>query len=469
MNNININAKTNTDKIVPLIRKFGMRDKIGYMFGDFGNDFFFIFASSFLMVFYTDVFGVNPAITGMVFLVARVWDAIMDVAVGRFIDSRPTTPKGKFKPWIIRFAPILLIFGILMFTKIPGLPNQFYLVYAFATYIIWGSLYSAVNIPYGAMASVITSDPVERASLSTFRSMGAALANMIISAVIPMFVFINNKADSNRFFIMAVIMAGLAMICYTLCYKLSTERIKPVIPSDKKGSLGASLKGLMKNRPFIAIVFASLVLIIAMLLSLSLNTYLYKDYFGNTKALSLSGFITILNLVIVAPAVAPASKKFGKKESASAALFFSAAAYFLLYFIPTKNAYLFVVLSFIGNLGYQYFNFMLWAFVTDVIDYQEYRTEMREDGTVYSVYSFMRKIGQAIAGAMGGIALGLAGYVAKAPQQTAEVASNIRNLATLIPAVSYLIVFLILAFAYPMTKEALTEVQAELERRRSDK
>jgi len=206
-----------------------------------------------------------------------------------------------------------------------------------------------------------------------------------------------------------------------------------------------------------------------MLLSGSLNNYLYKDYFENTKALSLAGLVTVLNVIFVAPAVAPISKKFGKKESASVALLFSAVAYFLLYFIPVKNAYLFVGLNFIANLGYMLFNFMLWAFVTDVIDYQEYRTEVREDGTVYSAYSFMRKIGQAIAGAVGGVALQVAGYVAKAPQQTAEVASNIRNLATLIPAIAYLIVFLILAFGYPMTKEAITEVQAELERRRTGK
>jgi GPH family glycoside/pentoside/hexuronide:cation symporter len=463
-----MNNRNTNDKVFASNRKFGMRDKIGYMFGDFGNDFFFIFASAFLMVFYTDIFGISPALTGMVFLIARLWDAVMDVAVGRFIDSKPATKNGKFKPWIIRFAPILLIFGVLMFTKIPGLPNQFYLVYAFATYIIWGSLYSAVNIPYGAMASVITSDPVERASLSTFRSMGAALAAMVVTAGVPMFVFVNNKPDSSRFFIMAVIMAILAMTCYTLCYKLSTERVT-VVTSNKKGSLILSLKGLVKNRPFMALVFASLVLIIAMLLSGSLNTYLYKDYFENTKALSLSGAITILNVVIVAPAIAPLSKKFGKKESASVALLFSTVVYFLLYLIPTKNAYLFVALSFIGNLGYQYFNFMLWAFVTDAIDYQEYRTEMREDGTVYSVYSFMRKIGQAVAGAMGGLALGAAGYVSQVPQQTAEVASNIRNYATLIPAISYLIVFLIIKFAYPMTKEALIEIQDELERRRTGK
>ena len=447
--------------------KFGLKDKLGYMFGDLGNDFFFMFASSFLMVFYTDIFGISPSITGVLFLVSRLWDAVMDVGVGRFIDSRPPSKHGKFKPWIIRFSPILLIFGVLMFTKIPGMSNQFYLVYAFATYIIWGSLYSTVNIPYGSMASVITSDPVERASLSTFRSVGAALAGMIISALVPMVVFINNKADSGRFFTMAVILAILAMICYTLCYKLSTERVRSAGTSGEQGSLISSLKGLTKNKPFLAIVAASLVLIIAMLLSGTLNTYLYKDYFHDTKALSLAGFVTIFNVVFVAPAVAPISKRFGKKESAAVALFLSAAIYFLLYLFPIQNPYLFVALSFIANIGYNFFNFMLWAFVTDVIDYQEYITEQREDGTVYAIYSFARKVGQAIAGIIGGAALGLAGYVTQAEEQTAEVASNIRNLATLIPAITYFIVFLIMAFLYPMTKEALKEVQDELERRRN--
>lgn len=462
-NNMNINTNTNTIKVVPSTRKFGLRDKLGYMFGDFGNDFFFIFASSFLMIFYTDIFGISPALTGLVFLVARLWDAFMDITVGRFIDSRPTTKNGKFKPWIIRCAPLLLIFGVLMFTKIPGLSNNAYLIYAFATYIIWGSLYSTVNIPYGSMASVITGDSVERASLSTFRSIGATLANLIIGVIVPMAIFINNKADSNRFFIVAIIMAVLAMTCYTLCYKLSTERIIETNSSrnEVKGNIGTSLKGLAKNRPFLALVSASLVLIFAMLITLTLNTYLFKDYFQNTKALSLVGLITVLNLVIVAPVIAPLIKRFGKKESASIALLFSSIAYFLLFLIPIKNAYAFVVLTFIANLGYVYFNFMLWAFVTDVIDYQEIITGKREEGTVYSFYSFARKVGQAVAGVIGGLALQFAGYV-KAPHQTAEVASNIRGLATLIPAIAFFIVFLCIKFWYPMTKEKLEKLQNDL-------
>lgn len=463
MNNVKEQEQTTSS-----IPKFGLKDKLGYMFGDFGNDFFFIFASSFLMVFYTDVFGISPALTGVVFLVARLWDAFMDVAAGRFMDSRANTKNGKFKPWIIRFAPILLVFGVLMFTKLPGLSSNAYLIYAFATYIIWGSLYSFVNIPYGSMASVITTDSVERSSLSTFRTTGASLAQVIISTAIPALAFVNNKADSNRFFMTAIFMAVLAMICYTLCYKLSTERITVVKSAEKKTNILNSLKGLSMNRPFLAQIVASLVLITAQLLSGSLNTYLYKDYFENTKALSYAGLITILNVIIVAPSVGPIIKKFGKKESASVALLFSSLGYFLLYLIPFKNAYLFVVLNFIVNLGFTLFNFMLWAFVTDVIDYQEAITGVREDGTVYSFYTFARKVGQAVAGMFSGVALQMAGYV-KAPHQTAEVAANIRSLATLIPAIAYFIVFLCLAFWYPMNKEKLAQLAKDLAEKRANK
>lgn len=456
----------NENKGVLPTKKFGIKDKFGYMFGDFGNDFFFMFASSFLMVFYTDVLGINPALTGTVFLVARLWDAFMDVAAGRFMDSRPMTKNGKFRPWIIRISPILLIFGILMFTKIPGLSSNAYLIYAFATYIIWGSLYSFVNIPYGAMASVITGDSVERASLSTFRTTGASLAQVIVSTAVPALAFVNNKADSARFFGTAVAMAVLAMICYTLCYKLSTERIVSKSSGKDKSNIFSALRGLAKNRPFISQISASLVLILAQLLSQSLNTYLYKDYFKNTTALSLAGLITILNIVVIAPVVGPITKKFGKKESASSALLFSSISYFLLYLIPTHNAYLFVVLNFIANLGYVYFNFTLWAFVTDIIDYQELVIGKREDGTVYSFYTFARKIGQAAAGIFGGLALSIAGYV-KAPQQTVEVANNIRNLATLIPAIAYFIVFLCLAFWYPMSKSKTEQLAKDLEIKRA--
>jgi GPH family glycoside/pentoside/hexuronide:cation symporter len=167
------------------MRPFGIKDKLGYLFGDFGNDFFFILVMSFLMVFYTDVYHLNPAAVGGLFLLARLWDAIADITWGRFIDTRKAGKNGKFRPWILRMSVPLVISGVLMFVHIPGMSNGFYLAYAYVTYILWGTLYSTVNIPYGSMASVISSDPVDRTTLSSWRTLGAQLAGLVINVVGP--------------------------------------------------------------------------------------------------------------------------------------------------------------------------------------------------------------------------------------------------------------------------------------------
>ncbi len=450
------------------MKKFGIADKIGYMFGDFGNDFFFILVASFLMLFYTDIMGINGAIVGVLFLVARVWDAIMDVSWGRFIDSRKPGKKGKFKPWMMRMSLPLVIFGVLMFIKIPGMSNQFYMVYAFATYIIWGSLYSTVNIPYGSMASVITGDPTERASLSTFRSIGASIAGTVVSVVVPLVVFVNNKADAGRFSIIAIVFAILAMCCYSLCYFLTTERI---VSQDTGNKLywKVTLAGMKRNRPLIALIAAALVLLISTMLVSAMNSYMFKDYFQNTKALSIAGLISTVTPILLAPFIAPIIKKFGKKESASVAVLIAAIAYLGLFLYPSKNIIPFLVIMFIGYLGIGLFNTTIWAFVTDVIDYQEYLTDTREDGTIYSIYSFARKIGQALAGGLSGLALTKVGYVAGAAAQTEQVSNSIKSFATLIPAIAYLIVFLILAFVYPLNKAKLVELTKNLEERHSTK
>jgi GPH family glycoside/pentoside/hexuronide:cation symporter len=177
------------------------------------------------MVYYTDVYGISAAFVGILFLVARLWDAIADVSWGRFIDTRKPSKHGKFKPWIFRMSFPLVISGVLMFVHIPGMSNGFYEAYAFVTYILWGTLYSTVNIPYGSMASVITNDPIERTSLSTYRTMGAMLASLIINAVGPLLIFVDNKASADGFLMAAVIFGILSFACYLACYSLSTERI----------------------------------------------------------------------------------------------------------------------------------------------------------------------------------------------------------------------------------------------------
>lgn len=361
-----------------MTRKFGLRDKVGYMFGDFGNDFFFIFISGYLMVFYTKVLGISAGAVGTLFLVARFVDAITDVSMGRLVDMLPPAKDGKFRPWIRRMCIPVVIAGTLLF--VPWVSTFSYgarLVYIYITYVLWGSIcYTAINIPYGSMASALTSDPLERGSLSTFRSIGAALASVIVSVGVPLIVYQYDAAGNQvvvpqRFFMIACVFAVAALICYILCYKMTEERVLISAEKKEKVSFSKTVSALVHNKSLIAIIGAAIVLLLSMLLASSMNTYLFMDYFKNKSAMSVAGFFNAAATLVLAPFSTKIIKKFGKKEASSVAVLFASAMYFIMFFVRFTNPWIFCVFIALGNLGTGVFNLMIWAFITDIIDYQE--------------------------------------------------------------------------------------------------
>lgn len=457
------------------IRPFGFRDKIGYMFGDFGNDFMFLLASFYLMTFYTDVLGIPSAAVGTLFLVARVVDAFTDVTMGRIVDSAKPAKDGRFRCWIRRIAGPVAIASFLMYqSSMAGAPTTLKYVYMYVTYLLWGSVfYTAINIPYGSMASAISNDPDDRSALSTFRSVGATLANMLVSVVVPQLLYnANGEIVSNsRFTLIAGVFSVCAIICYILCYTNTVERVKIEKPNDApKENVFKSLGTLLKNRALIGIIGAAIFLLLAMLLSQSVNQYLFRLYFKNTAALSTMNLIGSLLTLAIATVTVPIAKKFGKKEAATVATAIAAAAYFALFVIKTTNVWVFVALISVAQIGTNFFNLVIWANITDIIDYHEVKTGQREDGTIYAVYSFSRKLGQALAGGLGGYALQLVGYdsaaAAQGLEQTQSVLNGIYNVTTVAPAVCLVLVTLSLAFIYPLTKKVVNDNVAELKRRR---
>ena len=448
------------------MRPFGLRDKFGYLFGDFGNDFFFMLVMGFLMVFYTDVMHLNPAAVGLLFVIARLWDAFADMAWGRFIDTRKTGKNGKFRPWILRMSFPLVITGVLMFVYIPGMSDGFYLAYAYVTYIVWGTLYSTVNIPYGSMASVITADPVERTALSSWRTVGSQLAGLVINVVGPILLFAENKAVPSRFFMAALIFGLLAIACYIACYRMTTERIVVDETKKPKAQKGATIKGLVKNKPLLFFLAASLIFMINLMLIGAANVYLFKDYFGTAKALSIVGLLQAGAVFVMAPFIQKIVKKFGKKEVVSISVLVAGLVYLALYLLPDLNAAQFIALLTIAMLGYGAFNLVIWAFVTDIIDYHEYLTGLREDGTVYAIYSMARKIGQAVAGGVIGAAIAAVGYNSQLEVQSTETLRGIHTIGTLVPALVFLAVFLIITFLYPLSKKRTEQLATDLAEKR---
>jgi GPH family glycoside/pentoside/hexuronide:cation symporter len=450
-------------------KPFGLRDKIGYAFGDLGNCFILGLVNSFLMIYYTNVLGIPGAVIGILFLVARIIDAFSDVTVGRLSDVAPLTSQGRFRPWIRRMKyPFCLITVILFLPFVNSFPMMFKIIYIFVTYLFFGIFLSAINIPYGSMASAISSDPDHRASLSTFRSLGSAVGGASTGFLIPIFMYSRaangqQVVSSSRFFIIAIVCALLAFLAYNVTYKLTTERVQ--IKKQEKVSAKVLLKGMFTNKALLSLVAVDLFIVINQILSGTTTTYLFNDYFHNNKAMSIALLFTYGTVILLAPFATWLIKRFGKKEASVVTLIFSSALYLCMYFMHIHNAWVYLVFMFIATLGYSLFNLMVWAFITDVIDYHQFISGHREDGTVYGVNSFARKVGQALAGGIGGFMLQIIGYQSSTTGGAAQslvVENRIYALANLLPAVLLILAALVLAFLYPLNKKTIDDVDAQL-------
>lgn len=455
------------------IRPFGWKDRVGYMLGNVANDFTFIFASLYLQVFYTDVLGISAGLVGTMFLLARIVDAFTDTAMGRICDKTKATRNGKFRPWLLRACGPVALASFLMYqTWATNLPMTLRIVYMFVTYLFWGSIcYTCINIPYGSMASVMSNEPDDRASLSTFRGVGSMIPQILIGVVVPMFLYTTLEdgtkiANASAFPVVALITSIAAAVLYVVCYFMCTERVK-VSEGSKSISFADTLKALAGNRALIGIALVFICYLGAQMLNQTINNYIFKDYFGNTMGLSVMNAAGFAPALILAPCAVPLTRKFGKKELGIIASAMGTVAFGGLFLARTTNMWLYTVVSIVGLLGFGLFNLIIWAFVSDVIDDQEVRTDTRDDGTIYAVCSFARKLGQAIASALGGWSLGWIGYVeGSLSGQTDAVRNGIYNIATLVPMILYLAVGICLIVIYPLSKKKVAENTAVLKERR---
>ena len=455
------------------VRPFGFKDKIGYMFGDFGNDFTFILSSSFMLKFYTDVMGIHAGVVGVLMMAARFVDAFTDVAMGQIVDRSKPTKDGKFKPWLRRMCGPVAISSFLVFQSgFANMPYLFKVVWMIVTYILWGSIfYTSINIPYGSMASAISADAKDRASLSTWRSIGSTLAGLVIGVGTPLFAYEtvngNTILSGNRMTIIAGVFSVMAVICYMLCFKLATERVE-VPQNNTKFNFGDLMKSLVTNRSLIGIIAAAILLLLVMLTMQGMNAYLFPNFYGNVAAQSVAALAgSLVMLVVCAPLATKLSAKYGKKELAIGSCLFGAVVYLICWVLKPENPYTYVVFYVVANIGVLFFNMVIWAMITDVIDDAEVKNGVREDGTIYSVYSFARKIGQALSSGMIGALLSVIGYSA-ATAFNPEVVNGIFNMTCIIPAIGFVGIALVLMFLYPLSKNRVEANVLELKKRRGE-
>ena len=454
------------------VRKFSMLDKIGYTLGDMGCCCTEQFRSAYLAVFYTLVLQIDPAHSAILFLITKVWDAINDPIIGALVDSKKDNGKGKFIPWIRAFAIPMAVVCVLGFLDTSSWDYRVRLIYAFVSYVVYEIMYTCVNVPYGSLSSVMTDDVNQRTDLSRYRSLGGTIFMTVAVIAGPLFLYENNQPVPGRFIILAGIFAAVGIVCLMLTSFWCKERVvvESLVKEEKqKINYLDVVKEILSNRALIGCMLASFIGMVGASVVNGLNTYLYKDYFGDVKLSAMSGMLSVLWSAIAFIGIKFTAKIFGKKEWIMISATFSVIVYAVLHFVPLTDGMTFIIVNGICYLGVAGFQVLIWALVNDSIDYHELIHGKRNEGIVYSAYSFVRKCANAVSASLASLALVLVGYDVKASVQTEEVTANIWNWYTTLYVGGYLLAILVLFFVYPLTKKKTQEMLDTLAERRAAK
>ena len=446
------------------IRPFGVKDEIGYVFGDMAGSFVNLFVDAYFLIFCTNVLGISAGWMGTLFLVARLWDAINDPIMGSFPDRWMIGKSGdKFKPWIKIFMIPLALSGVLCFLNVPleGIALHAYVAFA---YVLYGMSYTGTSMPFGAMASVVSDDPIQRSKLSRARSIGGTIVGIVGLSIVPVVCF---DKQSNilpeRFTLIAVVFGVLSIISYFVLLNLTQERIRQNVEKAEKFNYGKVLKATVHNRPLIGVMVATLGSMLFITGSNQVRSYIFKEYYARTDVMSIISLATIPILVICFPLVPKLVAKFGKKATLMAAIISSTIFSVIPVVMEIKNVYVYSALVVLGTIGQTVFTMLIWALVTDCLDYSEWKFHERSDGSMYSLYTFSRKIGSTIAST--GVSFGLAaiGFVSGSNVvQTAEAVNGIYFLVNIIPVVTCALELIGVGLIFNLNKETTEQMYAEL-------
>lgn len=447
---------------------FGIRDQVGYVCGDMAGSFVNLFVDAYFLTFCTYVLGIDAKWMGSMFLVARLWDAFNDPMMGSFPDRWQIGKSGdKFKPYIKIFMLPLAIAGVLCFADVSSFSSFAKHAWAAFAYVLYGMSYTGTSMPFGSMAAVITSDPIERTKLSRARAIGGTIVGIGALSLVPQFIFdASGNVVAKGFFNVAIVFGICSIIFYILLLKLTTERVKQPKTEGQSFQYGKVIKGVLHNRPMLGVMLATVGSLLYITGNSQLGSYLYKEYYHAPQVLTFVSLLSIPIMLVFFPLIPKLSQKFGKKNVILVCSGYNLVISAILFLVPIPNVYLYMVFSTLAVSGQTAFTMLIWAFVTDCIDYQEYQTGERSDGSLYSIYTFSRKIGSTIASTIASFSLGAIGYISGIEMQTEAVASNIRMLCTSIPVMTCILELIGIGLVYNLTKEKTEEMYKTLNERR---
>ena len=472
-------------------QKFGMRDSLAYAAGDLGCNMSFALKGT-MALFWTQVMGMS-AWYSLLLIIVQVWDAINDPLIGSMIDAdKRKYKRNKFLQYIWFGSIGLIVGGACCFLPFPGAPTWAKFIIFIAGYVVWDAFYTIANVPYGSLLSLISKEPADRASLSAWRSIGSLAGNMIPMVVLKFIIYNeDNTLNGNMVFIAALVMGVLGFICFQYMIKNTTIREeKEVVCNEEqpKFNVFKAMGNFLKNRPAVGATLAAMGMFIGMQGATTAVDVTFQIYFDNPEISGLISMFAMIPIVVFTPLARKMVVKYGKKELSlvGSICYVVGAAVLLLAplgIIPITedntglDLLLYVVAQLIMALGLGIYSTVSWAMMGDAIDYNEWKTGNREEGTVYSLHSFFRKLAQGIGPAVAVAIMGTMGYVNNAidPDTGAEYINvnmiswehtlQIRSLVAILFLVAGVMLFIGLGLIYNLDKKTLDKMNAELDER----
>ena len=456
-------------------RKFGMRDNLAYAAGDFGCSMSFALKGT-MSIFWTQFMQMDSLIYAALLLVVQVWDAINDPLIGGIVDAdRHQYKRNKFLTYIFVGSCGLLVAGALCF--IPFVRNASGLVKGIVFvcgYILWDAFYTIANVPYGSLLSLISEEAGDRAALSAWRSVGSLIGNIAAMALLPIFIYdSNNNIMGERVFLIALLMGAIGFIAFQFMIRNTVIRVDTdlkVSEERPKFNVLKAMGNFLKNRPALGATLAAMGMFLGMQGASAAVTVLFQSYFHNVKISGLVSLFAMLPMIVFTPLARKMVTRFGKKEVSVVGSIISCAACLVMLLVrlpnPSADLGLYVACQLVNSMGIGIYSTVSWSMMGDAIDYNEWKNGSREEGTVYALHSFFRKLAQGLGPSIVLVIMVALGYVSENEgNQAIEVAQNMRLLVPALYLVSAALQAVGLGLVYNLDKKSVETMKNELDAR----
>jgi GPH family glycoside/pentoside/hexuronide:cation symporter len=441
-----------------------VREKLGYGLGDTASHFVWDMVGFWILIFYTDTFGISAAAAGTIMLVARIWDMANDPIMG-IIADRTRSRWGKFRPYLLWVSLPYAVLAVMAFST-PSFGPTGKVIYAGVTYMLLMTAYTAINLPYSSLGAVMTADGIERTSLNTYRFICAFAGQLVVSGLaLTLARRFGGGDDARGYQLTLVLFGGISLLLFLIAFASSKERIQPSV--RQRSSLKEDLKILLTNRPWIVLSLVGLISFVMFALQNASIAYYFKYYVGNEESVQLFNVVGSIALIAALPFSKPLARRFGRRNVFIASSLLSGLSFSLIYLPGADNITMIYIFNILGKIAYAPAVPLLWTMLADTADYSEWTTGRRATGLFFSASTFAQKGGWGIGGALAGWLLAAYGYVEQSAVQSGEAITGIRLMVSVFPGILYMSCAVFLIF-YRLDTRTCLQMQEELEARRAD-